>query len=112
MFPDPVLQLHTTRSWDFLEAADSKFRARYPHKHRSVDVIIGIIDTGSYIFYISSSFKRLQIHVCFMNRVVSGVWPESPSFNDHRVGKIPSKWKGVCMEGLDFNKTHCNRYAS
>ncbi|KAH6819149.1 hypothetical protein C2S51_002752 [Perilla frutescens var. frutescens] len=84
VFRDPVLHLHTTRSWDFLEAADARMpRSRQPHKQKSVDVIIGIIDTG--------------------------IWPESPSFNDHQMGKIPSKWKGVCMEGLDFNKTNCNR---
>ncbi|KAH6772418.1 hypothetical protein C2S51_010822 [Perilla frutescens var. frutescens] len=80
VFPDHVLKLHTTRSWDFLEAADSDFRSKYPHEQKSVDVIIGIIDTG--------------------------IWPESPSFSDHQIGKIPSKWKGVCMEGSDFN---CNR---
>ncbi|XP_057807916.1 CO(2)-response secreted protease-like [Salvia miltiorrhiza] len=83
IFPDPVLKLHTTRSWDFLEAADSGFRSRYPYEQKSVDVIIGIIDTG--------------------------IWPESPSFSDHQIGKIPSKWKGVCMEGSDFNKSNCNR---
>ncbi|KAI3445161.1 hypothetical protein Pfo_001826 [Paulownia fortunei] len=83
VFPDPVLKLHTTRSWDFLEAADSKFRSRYPYEQNSVDVIIGIIDTG--------------------------IWPESPSFNDNHIGKIPSKWKGVCMEGSDFKKSNCNR---
>ncbi|KAK6162713.1 hypothetical protein DH2020_002554 [Rehmannia glutinosa] len=84
VFPDPILKLHTTRSWDFLEAAaDSKFRSKYPVVQNSADVIIGIIDTG--------------------------IWPESPSFNDRHIGNIPSKWKGVCMEGSDFKKTNCNR---
>ncbi|PIN14075.1 Tripeptidyl-peptidase II [Handroanthus impetiginosus] len=83
VFPDPVLKLHTTRSWDFLEAADSKFRSVYPHGRNSADVIIGIVDTG--------------------------IWPESPSFSDNHIGKIPSKWKGVCMESSDFKKSNCNR---
>lgn len=83
VFPDPVLKLHTTRSWDFLEGADSEFRSRYPYEQKSVDVIIGIIDTG--------------------------IWPESPSFSDHEIRKIPSKWKGECMEGSDFTKSNCNR---
>ncbi|KFK32412.1 hypothetical protein AALP_AA6G238800 [Arabis alpina] len=39
----------------------------------------------------------------------SGIWPESPSFNDKGFGAIPSKWKGTCMGGPDFNKSHCNR---
>lgn len=38
-----------------------------------------------------------------------GIWPESPSFSDKGFGEIPSKWKGTCMEGPDFNKSNCNR---
>ncbi|XP_073156865.1 CO(2)-response secreted protease-like [Henckelia pumila] len=83
VFPDPILELHTTRSWDFLEARGSKFASRIPFHHNSADVIIGVIDTG--------------------------IWPESPSFNDDGISEIPSKWKGVCMEGSDFNKSNCNR---
>lgn len=53
MFPDPVLKLHTTRSWDFLEA-EAEAEAKAPtstwssHKYHNIssDVIIGIIDTG------------------------------------------------------------------
>ncbi|GFP93434.1 co(2)-response secreted protease [Phtheirospermum japonicum] len=86
VFPDPILNLHTTRSWDFLEAADSEFQSRYPYVQNSADVIIGIIDTG--------------------------IWPESPSFDDRHIGKIPSKWKGVCMAGSDFKKSNCNRYSN
>ncbi|KAJ4830132.1 hypothetical protein Tsubulata_006751 [Turnera subulata] len=82
VFPDPILQFHTTRSWDFLEA-NSGMDLRHWHPHASSDVIIGIIDTG--------------------------IWPESPSFNDEGIGEIPSRWKGVCMEGSDFKKSNCNR---
>ncbi|XP_059434012.1 CO(2)-response secreted protease-like isoform X2 [Corylus avellana] len=83
VFPDSVLQLHTTRSWDFLEEDSGMRRATPRYKHGSSDVIIGMIDTG--------------------------IWPESPSFNDNGIGKIPSRWKGVCMEGPDFKKSNCNR---
>ncbi|KAK2354260.1 CO(2)-response secreted protease [Trifolium repens] len=85
VFQDPILELHTTRSWDFL---DSDLGMKPPpattHQISSThDIIIALIDTG--------------------------IWPESPSFKDDGIGKIPSKWKGVCMEGHDFKKSNCNR---
>ncbi|KAJ8573052.1 hypothetical protein K7X08_009563 [Anisodus acutangulus] len=82
VFPDPILKLHTTRSWNFLGLDESynSISSSYHYKH---DVIIGVIDTG--------------------------IWPESPSFDDQYVGKVPSRWKGVCMEGFDFDKSSCNR---
>lgn len=51
MFPDPILKLHTTRSWEFLEAeAEAKAPrsdwSRHKYHNISSDVIIGIIDTG------------------------------------------------------------------
>ncbi|KAG7029593.1 CO(2)-response secreted protease [Cucurbita argyrosperma subsp. argyrosperma] len=87
VFPDPTLQLHTTRSWDFLDSI-SGLRPPTPlpppHSYASSsDVVVGIIDTG--------------------------IWPESQSFNDEGIGEIPSKWKGVCMEAPDFKKSNCNR---
>ncbi|KAL6327075.1 hypothetical protein AAG906_013822 [Vitis piasezkii] len=83
IFPDPLLQLHTTRSWDFLNVESGITSTPLFHHNLSRDVIIGVIDTG--------------------------IWPESPSFNDNGIGQIPSRWKGVCMEGSDFKKSNCNR---
>ncbi|KAL1346471.1 hypothetical protein HN51_020121 [Arachis hypogaea] len=83
VFPDPILELHTTRSWDFLESDLGMNNNTSAHFSTKSDIIIGIIDTG--------------------------IWPESPSFRDEGIGKIPSTWKGGCMEGPDFKKSNCNR---
>ncbi|XP_071696604.1 CO(2)-response secreted protease-like [Rutidosis leptorrhynchoides] len=91
VFPDPVLQLHTTRSWDFLkyqtlvEANIRQTSAAYniSSSHAASDVVIGVMDTG--------------------------IWPESESFNDDGFGPIPKKWKGTCMESKDFKAKNCNR---
>ncbi|CAN6223032.1 unnamed protein product [Urochloa humidicola] len=105
VFPDPVYQLHTTRSWDFLQqtavkvdAAAAIRRGRGAH-HRApavadgadsppppspaTDTIIGLLD--------------------------SGIWPESPSFNDAGFGPVPSRWNGTCMAGENFNSSNCNK---
>ncbi|CAL4976810.1 unnamed protein product [Urochloa decumbens] len=84
VFKDRALQLHTTRSWDFLEVQSGLRSGRLGRRARaSGDVIVGVIDTG--------------------------VWPESPSFDDAGMPAVPPRWRGVCMEGPDFNKTSCNK---
>ncbi|KAK1576726.1 hypothetical protein Q3G72_016016 [Acer saccharum] len=48
VFPDPILKLHTTRSWDFLEpppTTTSSSTTHHNHHLSTEDVIIGIIDT-------------------------------------------------------------------
>ncbi|RZC55379.1 hypothetical protein C5167_014232 [Papaver somniferum] len=83
IFPDTELDLHTTRSWDFLESSSGMARIQRLYPNGSNDVIVGVID--------------------------SGIWPESPSFDDDGFSEIPSRWKGTCMEGSDFKKSDCNR---
>lgn len=88
VFSDPLLQLHTTRSWDFLKyqtslKIDSKPNSDNGSSSLGSDTIIGILDTG--------------------------IWPESESFNDNDMGPIPSRWKGTCMKADDFSTSNCNK---
>ncbi|XP_042506543.1 subtilisin-like protease SBT4.3 [Macadamia integrifolia] len=72
VFPSRTLQLHTTRSWDFIGLSTAV--KRIPKSES--DVIVGVLD--------------------------SGIWPESESFDDEGFGPPPKKWKGVCKGGNNF----------
>ncbi|KAJ4725703.1 Subtilisin-like protease [Melia azedarach] len=72
VFPSRTLQLHTTRSWDFMGFNESINRK---HSVES-DIIVGVIDTG--------------------------IWPESESFSDEGFGPAPKRWKGACKGGENF----------
>ncbi|XP_019166771.1 PREDICTED: subtilisin-like protease SBT5.6 isoform X2 [Ipomoea nil] len=81
---------HTTRSWDFVNLLEgingnsiSGGEDLLSKANGGKDVIVGIMD--------------------------SGVWPESPSFNDEGMEPIPTSWKGICQKGVAFNSSHCNR---
>lgn len=50
VFPDRILQLHTTRSWDFLDT-ESGIGSQRLRRKASSDVIIGIIDTGDFLYF-------------------------------------------------------------
>ncbi|XP_059451377.1 subtilisin-like protease SBT3 [Corylus avellana] len=81
-YPDSTMMFDTTHTPEFLSlnlASDLLHASNYGQ-----DAIIGVID--------------------------SGVWPESPSFKDGDITtKAPTKWKGSCKGGQDFNSSMCNK---
>ncbi|XP_077246194.1 subtilisin-like protease SBT3.9 [Tasmannia lanceolata] len=83
VMPNHILSLHTTRSWDFLQLKPEPFSGLLSKSRSGDGSIIGIMDTG--------------------------IWPESESFKDDGVGEVPSRWKGICQEGEEFNYSSCNR---
>ncbi|KAK6286520.1 hypothetical protein POUND7_012699 [Theobroma cacao] len=80
--PDRLLQIHTTYSYKFLGLSTTRDGAWFK-SGLGRGTIIGVLDTG--------------------------VWPESPSFNDQGMPPVPKKWRGICQEGQSFNALNCNR---
>ncbi|KAF8664571.1 hypothetical protein HU200_054754 [Digitaria exilis] len=77
---DRQLHYKTTRSPGFL-GLDPGFGA-WQDTDSGDGVIIGIVD--------------------------SGIWPESPSFNDSGLGPVRPSWRGKCVDAGDFNANLCN----
>ncbi|XP_031498746.1 subtilisin-like protease SBT3.9 isoform X4 [Nymphaea colorata] len=82
VIPSQTHKLHTTRSWDYLGLHPGTPDSLLSTVNYGDGVIIGVIDTG--------------------------IWPESPSFNDEGLGAVPSKWRGRCEGGELFNTSNCN----
>ncbi|KAK6936367.1 Peptidase S8/S53 domain [Dillenia turbinata] len=83
VFSETIYRLHTTRSPIFLGLEPADSTSDWSKKLASNDVIVGVLDTG--------------------------IWPESPSFNDSGMKQVPTHWKGDCETGRAFSKHHCNR---
>ncbi|GLT41473.1 hypothetical protein SLA2020_155340 [Shorea laevis] len=79
---DKQLQVHTTYSYKFL-GLDTLGDGAWYQSGFGRGTIIGVLDTG--------------------------VWPESPSFNDEGMPPVPKKWKGTCQAGQNFSSLNCNR---
>ncbi|XP_047941479.1 subtilisin-like protease SBT1.3 [Salvia hispanica] len=83
VFPDTMYQLHTTRSPLFLGLERQDSTSTLSYNPFDYDVVVGVLDTG--------------------------VWPESPSFNDTGMTPVPARWRGACEVGRGFTRRHCNK---
>ncbi|KAK6937715.1 Peptidase S8/S53 domain [Dillenia turbinata] len=83
--PDRRLEIHTTHSYKFLGLHLGREGAWFKSRYGHGS-IIGVLDTG--------------------------IWPESPSFDDRWMPQVPKKWKGICQEGQDFNSSNWNQLRS
>ncbi|KAL6564525.1 hypothetical protein OROMI_015975 [Orobanche minor] len=81
--PDRRLEIHTTYSYKFLGLNPTRQDGAWVQSKFGQGSIIGVLDTG--------------------------VWPESPSFDDRGMPPPPKKWKGTCQQGQYFNASNCNR---
>ncbi|OIW15625.1 hypothetical protein TanjilG_08201 [Lupinus angustifolius] len=81
IIPEVIYNLHTTRTPQFLGI--DKTTTVLPDSGQVSQVIIGVLDTG--------------------------IWPELKSLDDAGLGPVPSTWKGVCENGINFNSSNCNK---
>ncbi|KAF6144413.1 hypothetical protein GIB67_024640 [Kingdonia uniflora] len=80
--PDRVLEIQTTYSYKFLGLSASINGGAWVRSGFGQGTIIGVLDTG--------------------------IWPESPSFDDKHMPLVPKRWRGVCQDGEKFDSSMCN----
>lgn len=82
--PDTRIQLRTTYSYKFLGLQGATHgRPSWAQPNYGHGSVIGVLDTG--------------------------VWPESPSFDDRHMPPVPRRWRGTCQGGANFPPSLCNR---
>ncbi|XP_019195101.1 PREDICTED: subtilisin-like protease SBT3.9 [Ipomoea nil] len=84
VIPNSFYKLRNTRSWDYLGLSLNSATNLLHDTKMGDGTIVAVLDTG--------------------------VTPENEAYNDRGLGPIPSKWKGYCESGEQFDpKKHCNR---
>jgi subtilisin family serine protease len=59
---------------------------------------------------VSGTWPRTQYGKnVIIGMIDSGIWPESESFKDDNMPNIPSRWKGQCQNGTQFDSSLCNK---
>ncbi|XP_058204302.1 subtilisin-like protease SBT3 [Rhododendron vialii] len=79
-YGDRQVTVDTTHTFEFLSL--NPVTGLWPASDYGKDIIVGVLDTG--------------------------VWPESKSYHDEGMSAVPSKWKGTCEAGQEFNSSLCN----
>ncbi|XP_062101966.1 subtilisin-like protease SBT1.9 [Humulus lupulus] len=79
--PDHLLKPLTTHTPKLLGLSPTS--GLWPASSYGEGIIIGVVDTG--------------------------IWPESKSFSDKGMTIVPSRWKGKCDSGEQFNSSLCNK---
>ncbi|KAL5537777.1 hypothetical protein UlMin_045317 [Ulmus minor] len=85
VFKSKMMNIQTTRSWDFLGLTlGNSYEATPVQLAYGDNIIVGVIDTG--------------------------IWPDLESFKEYPgIKPIPYTWRGECEEGDMFPENTCNR---
>ena len=106
--------MQTTRSWDFLHVKPQIAEGILSKAHLGAGSIIGVIDSGTYLEVHTYIIRGHEAHSCSccLSFSCEGIWPESESFKDDGMEDIPSRWRGICQGGEQFNNSNCNKLSS